>query len=487
MKAQGSNDSEFRGVWVATINNIDWPPISELAPNRQKAAFIELLDYYEQLNFNAIIVQIRPSGDAFYPSKIAPWSRFLTGQEGSPGKWKSDPLEFMIEETHKRGMEFHAWLNPYRASCNQDVRSMSMKNLFFQEQEWIIPYGTRYYLDPGIPEVQNHIVQIVDEVISNYAVDGIHFDDYFYPYPIEGELFRDRGSFVKYGLSQFEDREDWRRANVDSLVKKVSYHIRKVKPEVKFGISPFGVWRNKDQDPRGSRTNAAHTTYDDLYADALSWIRNDWVDYLAPQLYWSSYFDKAPYPILAKWWHQFGNDVDIYIGHGMYKVGEDQDRVWNDINEIPRQIAWNRSLAGIQGSVFYSARSLRRFPKLAEKLRQEVFTDKTRTEESYDKANLAAPNIRTARAVRNTLFIDLDLKDLEKEVQSVAVLSTRGNKPGKLLMEQKIGTVPGIQLALYGDKMDVVIAYINGEHKIGESSQIISVEKENGKWEVNTF
>lgn len=486
-KAQDPQDTEFRGVWIATINNIDWPPVGELRPEKQKAAFIELLDYYESLNFNAVIVQIRPSGDAFYPSELAPWSRFLTGEEGNKGKWTSDPLNFMIQESHKRGMEFHAWLNPYRASCNRDVRAMSTRNLFFQKQEWVVPFGTRYYLDPGIPEAQDYIVGVVDEVISNYDVDAIHFDDYFYPYPIEGEGFNDRASFVKYGIGQFEERADWRRSNVDSLVKKVSNHIRKKKPEVRFGISPFGVWRNIDQDRRGSRTNAAHTTYDDLYADALSWIDNEWVDYLAPQLYWSSYFDKAPYPVLAKWWHRYGQEVDIYIGHGMYKVGEDSDRVWNDLNEIPRQIAWNRSLVGIHGSIFYSARSLQQYPMLAEKLRKEVFTEKVNPAISFERTNLGAPNIKNARAVRNTLFIDLDLKGLEREVESVAILSSKGNKPAKLLLEQKIGSVPGIQLALYGEKMDIVVTYLNEDHQMGESSEIISIEKENGRWEVSLF
>ncbi len=487
LRAQPSPDVEFRGVWVATVNNIDWPEPHDYNPESQKAAFRRLLDYYEALNFNAVIVQVRPSGDAFYPSKIVPWSRFLTGREGSPGRWKEDPLEFMIDEARSRGMEFHAWLNPYRAASNLRISDLSSWHVYHQHPDWIVRYGSRYYLDPGIPEVRSHIVDIVEELVNHYEIDGIHFDDYFYPYPEDGQSFDDRSTFVRYGLSHFEDRETWRRANVDSLVENVSRKIRALRPDVKFGISPFGVWRNVEDDPRGSKTMAGHATYDDLFADPLVWIENGWVDYLAPQLYWSNYHSKAAYPVLAKWWHQYGEMVDIYIGHGIYKVGNDGDRVWHDFNEVPRQLAWNRSLDGINGCVFYSAKSLMAYPRLAERLKSSYFSSKALSGVNYKtQPKIQAPDIKKVRARRNTLFVDLDLEDLGRAIKSVLILdnSFRRKRP-KVISEQALGDMPSLQVDLHGERIELVLAYVNEENEMGRHSRVIRLEREEEGWKVD--
>ena len=277
--------TEFRGVWIATVVNIDWPKTSKDSVAKQKTDYIEILDTYQKLNYNAVIVQIRSVGDAFYPTKLAPWSKYLTGKEGKAPTPYYDPLEWMITEAHRRGFEFHAWMNPYRATMDYNTAVLSPEHDFFKYPEWMIKYGGKYYYNPALPEVQKHLLNIVDEVVQNYDIDAMHFDDYFYPYKVAGEKFNDTASYEKYnkGLSI----GDWRRDNVNTFVKDVSVSIKNLKPWVQFGISPFGVWRNKSVDPRGSDTEAGQTNYDDLYADPLAWMDNKWIDYLIPQLYWS--------------------------------------------------------------------------------------------------------------------------------------------------------------------------------------------------------
>ena len=249
--------NEFRAVWIATVVNIDWPKTSTDNVAKQKADYIEILDAYKKLNYNAVIVQIRSVGDAFYPTELAPWSRFLTGKEGQAPKPYFDTLAWMIAETHARGFEFHAWMNPYRATMDYNTSLLSPQHDFFKHPDWMIKYGGKYYYNPALPEVQNHLLAIVEEVVEKYDIDAIHFDDYFYPYRIKGELFNDTASFNKYGNSL--SIEDWRRSNVNNFVRCVSLSIKNIKPWVQFGISPFGVWRNKSVDPRGSETEAGQT------------------------------------------------------------------------------------------------------------------------------------------------------------------------------------------------------------------------------------
>ncbi|NJO86759.1 MAG: family 10 glycosylhydrolase [Lewinella sp.] len=208
--------------------------------------------------------------DALYPSALAPWSKWLTGRQGSAPGSNFDPLAFMIESAHSLGIEFHAWLNPYRVSMDLDTFALAPSQVFNQHRDWVVRYGDRLYLDPGLPQVQNHVLEVVAELVKKYPLDGVHFDDYFYPYPIAGLTFPDAASFQRFAAVG-QSREDWRRANVNTMVAKVSRRIKELKPWVKFGISPFGVWRNDSRDPRGSATRASASSYDDLYADALAW------------------------------------------------------------------------------------------------------------------------------------------------------------------------------------------------------------------------
>ncbi|KAI9549746.1 hypothetical protein GHT06_004004 [Daphnia sinensis] len=285
---------EFRGVWIATVANIDWPASGLDSYEKQKKDFIAILDYYKKLNFNAVIVQIRTAGDAFYPSKYAPWSKYLTGKEGQAPQTQENPLTWMIQEAHSRGLEFHAWLNPYRATFDLKTDLLSPNHDFHKHRDWMVKYGPKYYYNPGLPEVKNHLTAVIKEIVDNYDIDAIHFDDYFYPYKIAKETFPDQTTYNKF-KNQGQTQDDWRRQNVNDLIQAVHTTIKTSKPWVQFGISPFGVWRNQAMDPKGSPTRAGQTNYDDLYADPMTWMKNGWIDYLIPQVYWSMEHPLASY------------------------------------------------------------------------------------------------------------------------------------------------------------------------------------------------
>ncbi len=344
---------EFRGVWVATVDNIDFPSTKFLSTESQKAEFISLLDMHKRNGMNAVVVQIRPAADAFYPSQYEPWSEWLTGTQGKPPSPYYDPLEFMITETHKRGMEFHAWMNPYRAVFNINKSSISPTHITKVHPEWFIDYGGVKYFDPGNKEVQQYVTNIVKDVVSRYDVDAIHFDDYFYPYRIAGKEFGDTESFRKYGNGM--DRDTWRRSNVDSIIVMLGRTIKKENPFCKFGISPFGVWRNIDKDPEGSNTKAGQTNYDDLYADILLWLKMKWIDYVVPQLYWEFGQKVVGFETLIDWWARHAYGRQLYIGHGIYRTMESRSYAWKNKNELPNQIKKVREYPQVQGSVFFSS------------------------------------------------------------------------------------------------------------------------------------
>ncbi len=349
--------TEFRGFWIATVVNIDWPKNGNDSVAKQKKDFIEILDFYKDLNFNAAIVQIRTAGDAFYESDHAPWSRFLTGTEGTIATPKSTLLNWMIDETHKRGMEFHAWLNPYRATFDLKTDILSETHDYNVHPEWLIKYGKKYYYDPGLPEVQEKMVSIIDEVVANYDIDAIHFDDYFYPYRIQGETFQDAISFYNCRLPN-QNLADWRRSNIDSLIKKSHDIIKKRKPWVQLGVSPFGVWKNKTTDPKGSDTKAGQTTYEDLYADPILWMEKGWLDYIIPQVYWSMELPVASHRKIVDWWSNNSQNTNLYIGNGPYKIRNNSDKAWDSKKELPNQIRYAREKNSVQGNAFFSAKSL---------------------------------------------------------------------------------------------------------------------------------
>lgn len=356
-QTQLSPKREFRGVWVATVNNIDFPRRPTTNPIAHKEQWKYLLEQFRKIGFNAVIVQIRPAADAFYPSELAPWSEYLTGEQGIPPEPLYDPLEFMIEEAHKMGFEFHAWFNPYRATTDLDTVTLAPNHVFRTHRDWMIRYGGKFYFNPALPRVREHIIGVVAEVVAKYDIDAVHFDDYFYPYKVTNEVFPDSADYLKYGKG-YKNIDDWRRSNVDSLVLGIHDMIKLVKPYVQFGVSPFGVWRNKDKDPIGSDTRAGATTYDDLYADVVKWMRLGWIDYAIPQIYWNIGFPPADYATLLGWWGSRNYQRNLYIGQAAYKVQNDREPAWSSPDEIPKQIQLNRRNAVAQGSAFYNARSI---------------------------------------------------------------------------------------------------------------------------------
>ncbi|MFC4263095.1 glycoside hydrolase family 10 protein [Ferruginibacter yonginensis] len=348
---QTTTPKEFRGVWIATVNNIDWPRPATTNADEQKASFIALLNMHQRNGINAVFVQIRPTADAFYPSSKEPWSQWLTGQQGVAPTPYYDPLSFMINETHKRGMQFHAWFNPYRATQSLNSSQLTATHIIRQHPEWFITYGDKKYFDPGNKQVQQYVAGIVKDVVTRYQIDGVHLDDYFYPYKIPGKTFADDVSFRQYGNGL--GRDAWRRSNVDSLIALLYKTIKSVDKKCRFGVSPFGVWRHIAADPMGSETKRSQTNYDDLYADVLLWLRKGWVDYVIPQLYWEIEHKNLSFNTLVDWWatHTYGKDC--YIGIGYYRAGETAG--WRSPTQVPRQIQKIRSTPGIKGMSFYSS------------------------------------------------------------------------------------------------------------------------------------
>ncbi|HVM87332.1 MAG TPA: family 10 glycosylhydrolase [Puia sp.] len=357
-KANAQPKYEFRGAWIATVDNIDWPGKGNFNSDSQKVEFARILDMHKRNGINAVIVQIRPAADAFYPSPYEPWSEWLTGKQGRPPYPYYDPLAFMIEEAHKRGMEFHAWCNPYRAIFKIGQSSIAPSHITKTHPEWFLTYGDTKYFDPGNKEVQQYVTNVVRDIVRRYDVDAIHFDDYFYPYRIAGKEFPDNASFVKYGNGM--NKEDWRRSNVDSIIVMLNRAIKEERKTCKFGISPFGIWRNIDKDSLGSNTKAGQTNYDDLYADILLWLRNGWIDYVAPQLYFEFGHRAAPYEVLLDWWSRHCYGKHCYIGLGMYRANS--NAAWRDKTLLPREIAALRTTSNVQGMIFFSSKSFEANP-----------------------------------------------------------------------------------------------------------------------------
>ena len=275
----------FRGAWIATVANIDWPSVEAVGDKeKQQAEMVWILDSLASLGINAVIFQVRPTADALYYSKYEPTSHWLMGTQGDSLTW--DPLEWTIEEAHKRNMEVHVWLNPYRVNlAKTDTSEICADHIWRQHPEWFWCYAKQWYFDPGLPITREWICTIVQDIVSRYDIQAIHMDDYFYPYPQGKQPLPDMKTFEHFPRG-FTDIRDWRRDNVNMAIQAISQTIKECKPEVEFGISPFGVWRNADVDSTGSATKAGITNYDDLYADIRLWIREGWIDYVLPQLYW---------------------------------------------------------------------------------------------------------------------------------------------------------------------------------------------------------
>ena len=352
----------FRGVWVATVENIDFS--RHQTAESFKKEFITVVNNLKSIHATAVIFQIRPMNDAFYPSKLNPYSKFMSGAE-NVGFGSFDPLKFMITECHKRGIEFHAWLNPYRVlhkikgSKSAALKTLSKDNFARKHPELVLNVpgndGNRLLiLDPGRPEVRAFLLATVQEIIMNYDVDAIHFDDYFYPY--EGTEDTDFETYKRYNPNKLS-LDDWRRINVNIMVRSVSHLIRSVnkaqKRNIQFGISPFGIWGNKKRIRYGSMTGGSESYYKQ-YADTRLWVRSGWLDYIAPQLYWSFGHNTAAYAHLADWWAGTvrGTKTKLYIGHSIARIGT--NREWSNPYEVYNQMRYNTMVPGIRGSILYS-------------------------------------------------------------------------------------------------------------------------------------
>ncbi len=345
---------EFRGVWVATVANIDWPSKPGLSVTEQKAELITLLDHAANLKLNALIFQVRPACDAMYASQFEPWSEYLTGAMGKAPSPFYDPLEFAISEAHQRGLELHAWFNPYRAHHHKSWSPIMAQHISKTRPELVRKYGKFLWLDPGEPAVQDYSLKVVMDVVKRYDVDGIHFDDYFYPYAEKladgGELpFPDDASWQRLGAGGRLSRDDWRRENVNRFIERTYQSIKDAKPWVKFGLSPFGIWRPGN--PPQIKGFDAHAK---LYADARKWMQLGWADYFAPQLYWAADIREQSFPVLLNWWAE-QNAKQRHLWPGL-NAAEAGGKLKN--TEIAHQIQLTRKQAGASGNILYSFHAL---------------------------------------------------------------------------------------------------------------------------------
>jgi uncharacterized lipoprotein YddW (UPF0748 family) len=352
---------ELRAAWIATVSNIDWPSSSSLTPAAQQAQLIAILDNHKATGLNAIYLQVRSQCDAIYPSTIVPFASIFTGTQGvAPVGY--DPLQFAITECRKRGIEVHAWFNPYRAiSSFSQINSFSPNHIARTRPDLLLDQGTLRILDPGKFEVIDSVIKAVMDVVRRYDIDGVHYDDYFYPYPPTAPTiaFNDDATFAAFPRG-FTNKNDWRRANVDSMVKRTGDSVKAAKPWVKYGISPFGIWRNTNSgDATGSATNGLQS-YSDIYANSKLWIAQNWVDYLTPQIYWSIGFTVANYGVLIPWWNSNAGARHIYSGMASYRVnnGGTDLAAWANTSQIPNQIVLNRGQTKVLGSVFYNTTTL---------------------------------------------------------------------------------------------------------------------------------
>ncbi|MFI6643214.1 glycoside hydrolase family 10 protein [Streptomyces sp. NPDC050504] len=349
---------ELRGMWLATVANRDWPSRPGLPADEQRAELLAYLDTAAARRLNAVVFQVRPTADALWPSPYEPWAQYLTGTQGRDPGW--DPLGTAVREAHRRGLELHAWFNPYRVANHTDPSRLVPSHPARVHPEWVLPYGGKLYYNPGLPEVRRFVQDAMLDAVRRYDVDAVHWDDYFYPYPVAGQVFDDDAAYERYGAG-FPDKAAWRRDNTDRLVLETARRIKRIKKNVRFGISPFGVWRNAATDPLGSDTRAGVQTYDDLHADTRKWVKEGWIDYICPQIYWNIGFPAADYAKLLPWWAETvrGTGVDLYVGEALYKAGDPaQPAAWQDPAELSRHLTLARGHDEVDGHCYFSAKEV---------------------------------------------------------------------------------------------------------------------------------
>ena len=347
--AQTAPKREFRGAWIQCVNG----QFQGMSTEKMQQTLTSQLDKLREAGINAIIFQVRPEADALYKSQYEPWSRFLTGVQGQQPSPDWDPLRFMIEQCHRRGMELHAWINPYRAKT-KGTQVLAPHHPARLYPDRCISYDGQLYFDPGLPENRRYICKIVTDIVKNYDVDALHMDDYFYPYPVKGEEFGDDASFAQYGRG-FTDKSDWRRNNVNLLIQEVMHTVRGIKPWVKFGVSPFGIWRNRQSDGAMGSDTRGLQNYDDLYADVLTWVNNGWVDYNIPQVYWEIGHPAADYEVLVKWWAEKAGNRPLFIGQDVMRTVKHADPENPSVHQLPAKMEMQRAEPAVSGSCQWPA------------------------------------------------------------------------------------------------------------------------------------
>ncbi|MCP3817146.1 family 10 glycosylhydrolase [Streptomyces sp. A3M-1-3] len=354
---QAAAPPPFRAMWLACIGNRDWPSRAGLGADQQRAELLGHLDTAVARRLNAVILQVRPSADSLWPSPYEPWAECLTGEQGVDPGW--DPLGTAVTEAHRRGLELHAWFNPYRVANHTDLSRLADWHPARVNEGWAVRYGGKLFYNPGLPEVRRFVQDAMLDAVRRYAIDAVHWDDYFYPYPVAGQTFDDDEAYALHG-GDFPDRAAWRRHNTDLLVLETCGRVKDVRKDVRFGISPFGVWRNVSTDPLGSDT-ASLQTYDALYADTRKWVKEGWIDYVVPQLYWHIGHSAADYAKLLPWWSQTvrGTEVSLYIGEALYKAGDpNQPSAWQDPAELSSHLTLGARYPEVGGHAFFSAKEV---------------------------------------------------------------------------------------------------------------------------------
>ena len=440
---QAQPKREFRGAWIQCVNG----QFIGLGTEGIQQTLRSQLDELQRDGVNAVIFQVRAECDAMYPSNYEPWSRFLTGQQGVAPQPYWDPLKWMIDECHKRGMELHAWINPYRAKT-KTTSVLASSHIANTNPERVFKYDDQYILNPGQPENREYICKIATDITRRYDIDGFHIDDYFYPYPAPGQTIQDDKEFQKYN-NGIKDRGDWRRYNVNLFIKQLSDSIHAVKPWVKFGVSPFGIYRNKKSSTIGSQTSGMQN-YDDLYADVLLWVNNGWVDYCVPQLYWQVGHSSADYEELIKWWNRYASNRPLYIGEDVERTVKYADPQNPQSNQLPYKRRLHDEMKNVDGTVLWYAKS---------------FVDNT--------GNYAA-------TMRTTYWRNPALQPLMPFIDAKAPKKPRGVKP--------VWTKDGYMLfwrsprgKKWGDKAAkyVIYRFNNGENiNISNPSKIVNITAE---------
>ncbi len=341
--------AEFRGAWVATVHNIDWPSRPGLSAGEQKAELRRLLDRAAGLGLNAILLQVRPASDALYASEIEPWSQFLTGRQGvSPGY---DPLAFAVAEAHARNLELHAWINPFRAASNT-ATPLAANHVAKKRPQWVRRVGKQLWIDPGEPAAREYVLGVVRDIVRRYDVDGVHIDDYFYPYPTKGSsTFPDSASWARHGKGSGLSRADWRRENINDFVRSLYRTVKSTRASAQVGISPFGIWRPGVP----ATTTASLSAFDHLYADSRKWLAEGWCDYMAPQLYWGIQPAKQSFPVLLQWWRSQSRGRPVWPGIATERIGRARPA-----REIINQIALTREGTDTPGHIHWSMKALLR-------------------------------------------------------------------------------------------------------------------------------